>query len=165
MTDEGHYQPKSDFLIMIANEEIVLDDSEFGQANLRRLISFTLDDDTSNRDWATMLLGHHGPHTDEIRDVLLRAADDEDQYVRAEAIEALVERDRASALRLVRRELGRESVGVGVFDAAAALADASLVSLLEPFSEPSGDDYVDEIAKHALNKCQEAKRDPSTRSA
>jgi len=103
MTEEGHYQPQSDFLIMIANEEISFDDSEFGRANLRRLISLTTDDDISNRDWATMLLGHHGPQTDEVRDALLRAAEDESLYVRAEAIEALVERDRASALWLVKR--------------------------------------------------------------
>ena len=165
MTEEGDYQPKSDFLIMVANEEIVLDDSEFGQANLRRLISFTYDEDTSNRDWATMLLGHYGPHTDEVRGVLLRGADDEDQYVRAEAIEALVERDRASALQLVKRELARESAAVGVFDAAAELADPSLVSLLEPFAQPSGDNYVDEIAKRALDKCRAAKRGSSARSA
>src|SRR5688572_25079732 len=107
------------------NEEIPIDDTEFGRANLSLLIGLTRDSDRSNPDWATMLLGHNGPQTDEVRDALIRAADDEDQYVRGEAVQALAERDRAAALRLVKRELAKESVCVAVFDAAAELADPS----------------------------------------
>lgn len=75
MSDEELYRPKSDFLVMVANEEILFDDSEFGRANLQRLIALTGDADTSNRDWATMLIGHFGPDTEEVRTALLRAAE------------------------------------------------------------------------------------------
>ena len=163
MTQESEgYLPASDFLVSLMNEEIPIDDTDFGRANLRLLIALTQDTDRPNRDWATMLLGHSGPQTDEVRDALLRAADDEDQYVRGEAIQALAERDRSAALRLVERELASPSVCVAVFDAAAELADPSLVPLLEPFAKPSGDDYMDDIAKYALEKCKEAKGDSAT---
>lgn len=154
MTADDHYLPASNFPVSVMNEEVVIDDSEFGRANLRLLIELTRDADRSNRDWATMLLGHHGPQTEEVRDALLRAADDEDQYVRGEATQSLAERDRANALRLVKRELANESVCFAVFEAAAELADASLIPLLESFAEPSGDDYMDSIAQHALDVCR-----------
>jgi len=151
----GGYLPASNFLVSVANEEVPIDASDFGQANLNLLVELTRDADRSNRDWATMLLGHKGPQTDEVSEALRRAADDEDEYVRGEAIQALVERNRASALDLVRRELAKEFVCVAIFDAAAELADPSLVSLLEPFAMPSGDDYMDGVARHALAKCKD----------
>src|SRR5688572_25244654 len=105
MTQDGdHYLPASDFLVALINEEILIDETVIGRANLKMLIALTRDADVSNRDWATMLLGHNGPQTDEVREALLRAADDENQYVRGEAIHALTERDRATALLLVKRE-------------------------------------------------------------
>jgi len=148
------YLPASSFLNSVANEEVVLDDSDFGKTNLRLLIQLTQDADRSNRDWATMLLASHGPNTDQVRDALLAAAEDQDEIVRAEAIEGLVERDREKALALVKRELSGEMVSVPLLYAAKELADPSLVSLLEPFAGPSGDDYIDGIAKDALEACQ-----------
>jgi hypothetical protein len=154
VSEEEPYLPASNFLVSVANEEIVIDESEFGKANLRLLIQLTKDADCSNRDWATMLLAGHGPKTDEVRDALLAAAEDEDEIVRAEAIEGLVERDRENALALVKRELSGDFVSVPLFYAATQLADSSLVPLLEPFAVPSGDDYIDGIAEDALKACQ-----------
>ena len=165
MTQDGeYYLPASNFLVSLMNEEIRIDETEFGRANLQLLMALTKDTDRSNRDWAAMLLGHNGPQTDEVRDALLHAADDEDQYVRGEAIQALVERDRAAAFRLVKRELEKDFVCVAIFDAAAELAEPSLVTLLEPFAEPSGDDHMDSVAKYALTKCEDAKRGSATHS-
>ena len=154
MSNQEPYLPASNFLISVANEEVVLDESEFGKTNLRLLIQLTRDADRSNRDWATMLLGGHGLKTDEVRDALLGAAEDQDEIVRAEAIEALVGRDREKALALVKRELAGEFVSVPLLYAARELADSSLVPLLEPFAVPSGDDYIDGIAEDALRACQ-----------
>jgi hypothetical protein len=154
MNEPEPYLPASNFLVSVANEEVVFDESEFGKTNLRLLIQLTRDADRSNRDWATMLLAGHGPKTDEVRDALLAAAEDEDEIVRAEAIEGLVERDREKAFALVKRELSREFVSVPLLDAATELADPSLVQLLEPFVVPSGDEYIDGIANHALKACQ-----------
>ena len=154
MSDHEPYLPASNFLISVANEEVVIDDSEFGKSNLQLLIQLTRDADRSNRDWATMLLAGHGPKTDEVRNALLAAAEDEDEIVRAEAIEGLVERDREKALALVKRELSGEFVSVPLLYAATELADPSLVTLLEPFAVPSGDEYIDGIAEDALKACQ-----------
>jgi hypothetical protein len=151
---QEEYWPASSFLVSLANEEVLLDDSEFGRANLQLLISLTSDADVSNRDWATMLLGSYGPDTAEVREVLLRAADDEDPYVRGEAIEALVGRDRGSALGLVKRELSADFGTVPVLFAARELADPSLVTYLEPFEAPSGDEYLDGIVVDALKACR-----------
>ena len=165
MSDEELYRPKSDFLVMVANKEILFDDSEFGRANLQRLIALTGDADTSNRDWATMLLGHYGPNTEEVRTALLRASEDEDQYVRGEAIENLVDRDREKAVALVKRELTGGFATVPVLFAAIELADPSLYSFLEPFGDPSEDSYLDGLAQDALNACRPVKRDSATHSA
>ncbi|HET9353086.1 MAG TPA: HEAT repeat domain-containing protein [Sphingomicrobium sp.] len=155
MKDEDLYLPKSDFLTWVSNEEIPFDDSEYGRANLRRLIDLTTDEDTSNRDWATMLLGHYGPRTSEVRDALLRAADDEDEYVRGEAVQALVERDRSAALRLTVRELAGDSVCYAIFQAATELADPSLVPLLEICAEkPTGVTHLDGQIADALEACR-----------
>ncbi len=153
-SEEGHYLPASDFLVSVMNEEVVFDDSEFGQANLRLLIAMTKDADRSNRDWAAMLLGHNGPVTREVRDALVVAADDPDQYVRGEAIHQLVDRDAATALQLVRRELAADNVCIAIFNAAEELADPSLVEPLRRFQEPSGDSFVDQCAIDALKACE-----------
>ena len=148
------YRPPSSFLNSVANDEVAIDDTEFGKSNLRLLVQLTRDADRSNRDWATMLLSIHGPMTDEVRDALLLAAEDQDVIVRAEAIEGLTERDPKKALALIKRELSREFVSVPLLYAATHLADPSLVPFLEPFVIPSGDDYIDSIAVGALQACQ-----------
>ena len=155
MTEQKPYLPTSSFLNSVANEELVLDDSDLGTTNLRLLIQLTQDADRSNRDWATMLLASYGPKTDEVRDALLAAADDVDEIVRAEALEGLVERDRGKALALTKRELSGEYVSVPLLYAATQLADPSLAPLLEPFTVPSGDHYIDGIANDALKACQQ----------
>jgi HEAT repeat protein len=152
--EQEPYLPASSFLNSVANEEVVLDVSDFGKANLQLLIQLTRDADRSTRDWATMLLASYGPKIDQVRDALLAAAEDEDEIVRAEAIEGLVERDREKALALVKRELASESVSVPLLYAARELADQSLVPLLEPFAIPSDDAYIDGLVDDALKACR-----------
>jgi hypothetical protein len=152
--DSEHYLPTSDFLVALMNEEIPIDQTVFGRANLQLLIAMTRDADVSNRDWAALLLAGHGPLTDEVRDALLAAAEDEDKYVRGEAIEGLVKRDPQSALALVKRELAGDCATVHVLYAAIGLADPSLLSLLQEYAEPSGDAFLDGLTEDAINACR-----------
>ncbi|MBA2636525.1 MAG: HEAT repeat domain-containing protein, partial [Sphingomonas sp.] len=89
------------------------------------LIALTRDEHSANRDWATLLLAQQDTDTAEVREALLGAAEDENEYVRAEAILGLAQRDKALALPLLQRELGHERVAVPLFEAAALVADPS----------------------------------------
>ena len=148
------YAPKSDFIWMVVNEEASLTGSEAADQNLRLLIGFTRDEEKSNRDWATMALGMHGPQTAEVRDALLAAADDEDSDVRGEAIEALARRDVNLALPLVKRELQRVPCGCGVFRAAGIVADPSLIELLKPYDFESAAPWIDSDISDAIAACE-----------
>jgi HEAT repeat protein len=157
MTDR--YEPTSDFLMMAINEEVLFTGGEHGKANLPRLILMTKDPDPINRDWATLLLSQQEMDTPEIRDALLVAAEDENIYVRGEAILGLAQRDKAIALPLLQRELSRGSVALQMFEAATIVADPSLAQQLEAFTESSGDDYLDQLALDALKACRGPSKD------
>lgn len=89
-----------------------------------------------------------------MRQALLAAAEDENVYVRAEAILGLAQRNKALALPLIRRELGHERVAVPLFEAAALVADRSLVDDLRDFTVPSDNAFMDELAVKALGACE-----------
>ena len=154
--EEDDYFPASDFLVSVMNEEVLFDSSDFGQSNLRLLIGMTKDSDRSNRDWATMLLGQYGPDTEKVRTALIESANDEDEFVRGEAIQALVERDRTAALPLVARELAGNSACFAIFLAAQELAELSLVALLEPYAlDKSGPPHINAQIEDALSACRQ----------
>lgn len=121
------YVPKSDFIWMVANEDAPLTGSEAADHNLRLLIALTRDADTSNRDWATMVLAQQELDTAEVREALLAATNDSDACVRAEALQGLAERDKELALPLVERELRQHECGYGTFRSARILAHPSLL--------------------------------------
>jgi hypothetical protein len=131
-------------------------DGTFGSANFAKLVALTTDEDEANRDWATLLLGQLEIDTPELRQALLRAADDVSGIVRAEAIGGLAQRDRALALPLVKRELELEFVWLPLFEAAELVADPSLVELLRPFTEPSDNEWLDKAALAAFRACKAA---------
>lgn len=81
----GRYEPPSEFLKALINDDAPLVGGEHAEANLRRLMDLTGDDHPANRDWATLLLAQHDIDTADVRQTLLRAADDENEYVRGEA--------------------------------------------------------------------------------
>lgn len=151
------YTPLSDFVWLAAHDELPLVGSAQGDANLKMLIRFTRDADKSNRDWATMALGMHGPDTEETRAALLAAADDDDSDVRAEAIEALARRDARLALPLIKRDLQRQPCASGVFIAAGIVADPSLVELLRPFDFDTKSPWIDEDIRDAISACKSQK--------
>jgi hypothetical protein len=150
------YEPPSEFLKMLIEDDVPLAGSEYAQANLDRLIGMTTDAQPANRDWATLLLAQQNADTPEVRQALLRAADDENEYVRAEAILGLAHRDKALALPFLQRELSAGSVPLTLFEAATIVAHPSLAADLREFAEPSGDDFLDGLAREALEACEGA---------
>lgn len=84
----------------------------------------------------------------------MRAAHDEDEAVRAEAMLGLAHRDRELALPLVKRALAATSVMPSLLEAAALIAHLSLVEDLREFAQPSGDDFLDQLAIRALTACE-----------
>ncbi len=148
------YEPPSDFLKAVIDDDVPLVGGDFASANLRRLIEMTRDDHPANRDWATLLLSQQDLDTPEVRDALLRAAEDENDAVRAEAIRGLARRDKGLALPPLRRELARTSVTLPIFEAATLIADPSLAGDLRAFASPSGDEFLDRCVLDALEACE-----------
>jgi hypothetical protein len=148
------YKPPSPFLREILAENAPLEGNAFAEANLRRLIVLTTDKDRANRDWATMLLAYVEQDTPEIRQALLAAATDDDEYVRGEAVLGLAARDPAVALPFVQAALQQEFVCLQTFEAAAVVAHPSLIDRLRNFTE--GGDRIDQLARDALVACERA---------
>jgi hypothetical protein len=149
------YLPPCAFLRTIIREETSLED----QSNLRRLIAMTREEEVRNRDWAALLLAQQSADTLEVREALLAFADDDDAVVRAEAILGLAKRDRLLALAPLQKELSREKVAQPIFEAAAIVADPSLIEDLQDFAKPTGDVSLDEEAFTALRACELGRRD------
>ncbi|MEP1422243.1 MAG: lyase [Erythrobacter sp.] len=135
--------------------------SEFAEKNVQRLIEFTRDKDTSNRDWATLFLvelaGYDGLVRPDILAALLTAAEDVDQNVRSEAILGLAKLKHEKALSLVGLELKKVNASMPIFEAAELLADPTLVNDLEDFQIESDEPFVDEAARRALEACRKHK--------
>jgi len=153
-TMKDDYWPNSDFLGMVANDEVPLAGSDAAEHNLRLLIAFTRDPDVSNRDWATMLLSQQEIDTPEVRQALLAAAEDPDVDVRAEALEGLAQRDKELARPLVERELGRDECGYGAFQAALTIAHPSLLDGLRKWAGQFEETWWNSLVEDALTACQ-----------
>ena len=147
------YQPPSDFLKNLIEDDGPLSNDDTGE-NLHRLIALTRDELPANRDWATFLLAGTEIDTPEVRDALEVAAEDENEFVRSEAILGIAYLDTMAALPLLQRELARESVAMPTLEAAALVAHPSLVSLLQPFTSPSDLPHIDELVLEALRACE-----------
>lgn len=145
------YAPASEFLLRAIDEELPFDGSEFGAANIRRLITLTRDDNEINRDWAVFLLGWLDDDSAITSDALRLAADDCSGVVRAEAISGLARRGHGEALSLIIRELQEEAAWLPLIDAAEEVADPALVEHLIPFSE--GDDSFSKAVRRAISAC------------
>jgi hypothetical protein len=105
-----------------------------------------------------MLLAQHEVDTAEVREALLSAAADENEYVRGEAIRGLALRDPATALPLIEAALAEDFVCLQIFEAAEVVAHPSLIERLQDFS--TGDDFIDQCARDALAACQSAALSP-----
>jgi hypothetical protein len=96
--------------------------------------------------------------TSDVRETLLTAAKDENDVVRAEALVGIARRDRSLTRPLVLIALAGEQVSMPVFEAAELIADPVLVEALRPWTEPSDDAWLDQLARDALAACEQAAR-------
>jgi HEAT repeat protein len=154
------YEPTSDFLCAIINEDVPLSGSKMAEDNLRRLIDMTRDEDLSNRDWATFLLAQQETDTPAVRDALIRATADEDGMVRAEAVLGLAMRDPLLALPFVQQALRAATVDIPMLEAAALCAHPSLIEDLREWAKPSDQRRVDKLAAEALAAGEKAAAGP-----
>jgi HEAT repeat protein len=98
------------------------------------LIRLMADQDPAVRNWATFGLGRKlDDDSSRIREALWAATEDSTHDVREEAACGLARRRDRRALPIIRDLLTEEEPHVWVFEAAEALADPSLLPLLEPF--------------------------------
>jgi len=148
------YEPESDFLAWVISGDVPLVGNPLADANFRRVIALMSDKHPANRDWATFLVAQEEVDTPEVRAALLAAAQDEEAAVRAEAICGLARLDSALAVPLIRAELQSTGVLIGVFEAAALVADPSLVSDLRPFASDLTDDWISQSVVEAINACE-----------
>lgn len=148
------YEPVSDFLKAVAAGDVSLSGSVFAAANRAKLIELTQDADTSNRDWAVMLLSQVEDARPDILVALRAAADDADPIVRAEAILGLAYRDPAIGFALVLRELDGGNCAVPILEAAAHLAEPKLIAALQPYAAPSDDPWLDRLVTDAVIACE-----------
>ena len=146
--------PASAFLKAVVADDLPLSTEADGAANLDQLIALTRDQDRSNRDWATFLLASEDVDNAAVRQALLAAALDEDATIRAEAIFGLARRDRALALPFDRKALDDNIVAFPIFEAAALIAEPSLVDGLSGFTGPSDEPYLDQCATGARIACE-----------
>lgn len=150
---DDRYEPPSDFLNAIRNDDVSFTEGEFADANLRRLIAMTRDSELANRDWATFLLALEDIDTPLVRETLLSVAHENDDIVRDEAVWGLAQRDPALALPFVQAALASDRVTVPMLDAAALCPHPSLIEDLQVWAEPSEDPWIDEKAAEALAAC------------
>ncbi|MGK6324631.1 HEAT repeat domain-containing protein [Sphingomonas sp. DT-51] len=154
--DEEQYGPSSAFLTWVINEDAPLTGSEYAAENLSKVIALMTDKDTSNRDWAAFIIANLKLDTPVVRAALTICADDPDENVRAEAIRGLARIDAVAALPYIQRALAAPSVGMDIFEAAAIVADASLVKQLTNFATKCDD----KIIADALQACRTGQPHP-----
>lgn len=133
-----------------------LSGSAFGDAKLIQLKEMTRDKEPSNRDWATFLLTRSDIDTLSVREALTKAAGDQGDYVRAEAICGLARHNPERALPLVQIALLADTVAAPIFEAAEKLAHPSRVDGLRRWAHSSDARHSDQLVLDALAACRVA---------
>ncbi|WCN83106.1 HEAT repeat domain-containing protein [Micromonospora sp. LH3U1] len=144
--------------VAVALSTVLLDDHP-PEAGVTALIVLCGDPDAEVREWATFSLGWSTTADGyAVRQALWDGTRDLDPGVREEGARGLARRRDARALPLVRELLAHDEVHTFTFQAAAYLADPSVLPLLEGF-DPTADGVAE-----ALRECDpvlRAERDES----
>lgn len=148
------YPPPSQLLLKLADGEIPLEGGDFADQNLRQLLALMGDPDPATRDWATFLLAVQNIDKDEVREALLRATDDEDASVRAEALMGLAERGDQRVVPLVVRDLDRSECDYGTFQAAEKIAAPVFLEGLRKWRGSSGPPHYNSMIEAAITACE-----------
>lgn len=155
MADE-RYEPTSDFLRAAMNVELSFGEHVYGQDNLARLIDLTRDAEAVNRDWATMLLAQTEEDSPAIRQAFRDRLNDPHKDTRMEALLGLAARDREGALPFVAAWLAGDLIDSLVLEAAALVADVSLLTLLDEIAASWRGDDPGEAIMHDLAMARRA---------
>ncbi|WP_433652133.1 HEAT repeat domain-containing protein [Micromonospora zamorensis] len=130
------------------------------EAGVAALIALCTDSDPDVREWATFGLGWSTTADgDDVRRTLWDRTRDVEPGVREEGVRGLARRRDARALPLVRELLAQDMVHKHTFQAAAYLAEPSLLPLLDRF------DPTAEGVAEALRECDPVRRAQRDESA
>ncbi|MCW2763797.1 MAG: hypothetical protein JWR85_3998 [Marmoricola sp.] len=156
MTDESEdYRPPSPFLQRLIDDEPELTGSSEADALAAQLIALTRDADPENRDWALMILGQSELETPEALAALVAGMDDEEHEAGLEALIGVAMRAPELALPRVKELLDGDEVDSMALEAAAYVADPSLLPFLEAIGREvvNDDDSFTTILAEAIESC------------
>lgn len=135
MTDPDYLPPSAFLQALIDEDEPVLTGSAEADARAAELIALTEDADSANRDWALLMLSQSELETPEALAALVRGMDDEHHEAALEATIGVAMRVPALALPRVRARLDVEMIDSMTLEAAAWIADASLLPALQAIAD------------------------------
>ena len=161
MTDETEeYRPSSPLLQRLIDEEPELSGSAEADGLAAELIALTKDGDSSNRDWALMILAQSELETPEALAALVAGLDDEEHEAALEALIGVAIRAPEIALPRVKALLDEDSIDSMTLEAAAYVADPSLLPALEVIGQEveDDDDGFTTLLAEAIEACTTGKR-------
>jgi HEAT repeat protein len=142
--------PDADIRRQVAADlPMIMDDSPVA-SGVETLIALSADPEPRVRDWATFGLGTlTDADSEAVRRALWARIDDSCIDARDEAVVALARRRDDGVLPLVADLLAQSTAGTLIFEAAAHLADRSLLPLLRDF------DTTDDDVRAAIEACEQ----------
>jgi hypothetical protein len=157
MTDPDYLPPSAFLQALIREDEPALNGGAAEDARAAELIALTQDPDGANRDWALLLLAQSELETPEAMAALVRGMDDDHHEAALEATIGVALRNPALALPVVAARLDEETIDSMTLEAAALIADRSLLPLLEAIAEEvEEEDDEDDLFADALREAIEA---------
>ncbi len=161
MTDEPEeYRPPSPFLQRLIDDEPELSGSAEADARAELLIAATRDADSANRDWALMMLAQSEIETPQALAALIAGMDDAEHEAGLEALIGVAIRAPELALPRVKALLDEDIVDSMTLEAAAYVADPSLLPYLEAIGSEveDDDDGFTTLLAEAVEACSTGKR-------
>jgi hypothetical protein len=152
MNDNDDYAPASALL-----QQLIADDTPLSADNVAEVIALSRDDDQSNRDWALLMLAQSDLDTPELRAALVAGLDDAHHEAMLEALIGVAMREPARALPRVAALLDGETIDSMTLEAAAYVADPSLVPALREIEEEmaaDGDEELGDYLAEAIECCE-----------
>jgi hypothetical protein len=158
MTNSEYLPPSAFLQTLIREDEPALTGGAAEDARRAELIALTQDDDGTNRDWALLLLSQSELDTPEVLAALVRGMDDQHHEASLEATIGVAKRDPRLALAHVTKRLDEETIDSMTLEAAAWIADPSLLPALEAIADEIEDDEdeEDDLFAMALREAIEA---------
>lgn len=154
--NQDKYLPPSGFLRDLLRNDLPLSGNAVADWRAAKLISLTRDQHYANRDWALFLLQSSELNTPKARSALVAGLNDIYHEASLEALIGVAIRDKAIALPRIKMLLEGEIIDSMALEAAAIVADPSLLPTLEYIADQLGaeeDDMFDNALREALACC------------